>query len=1014
MNFRAKNSALAVLAIAVTVGNWGCGGGTSAAPPPPAPQAIAVSLSPNGNQSVDQGQSKSFTATVSNDSSNKGVNWTLTQNAAPCSPGCGMITPTSTASGTPTTYTAPAAVNTNLQFSVTATSVADNTKSASDATTAVPPPVLNNPAQLPAATVGQAYSYQLTENGGVPPITWSVTSGSLPAGLNLNSSTGVISGTPTAAMQTVTAAARAGAALPLAVPLLTIQGCDSGSPQLCNSQQIQILVNGPPSYSLSASPGSLSIAQGGSGMSTITVNPANGFTGNVSLAASGVPNGVTASFNPASTAATSTLTFTASASAATGVVTVTITGTTNNLLPQTTTISLTVFSANPNRFAFGRTLLPDGKIGTAYDQVVSTVNGTGAVTVTLASGALPMGLSLSPLGSISGTPTGPNGTANFTLQAKDSSTPPQMIQGNFNIAITDLGSCVFDADGSGPPNTNGNLKGTYVYRFQGFDANGNAVARVGQFTADGSQDRLTDQAFAHITKVMEDSGTTAGGGTFHAAVSLPDSTYCIGGNTTTSEIVIGAIHYRIGVMGVSAGGAQDGISIIEFDAADKVRGSGVLRLQMATTVAQTGNVTYVFGMSGRDNSQNTNLPTAVVGQFTVNPALLPVAGLSGLKGEEDVSDAAIRGQLGPGFYRTLSASLNASVTPGRYTGQLVADPATTPGDIGSGSVNFVAYVVKAASSTGNGPSTNDSTELFAISTGTPTGTVLSGEIVSQNFATNSTFNNSATAHTPDARALGIANFYITGGLVNPPPNTVPYGDAATKSVVEIGFVSFDGIAKSAAAVGNVVRLESDTDVAGNVQAPSQLPAPATYKVTPDGAVVFTGGGTMLPEIVLYLSDVNTGFAIVDDPEFLLAGFGRVLPSRNPGAGVVPVLTQLDIGDLPTQVPGSATTVGVVSAFGGGPAITQVKVIQDVDDPVAGLVPDSQLGVFPITPTDSFGRFTVGTCPAPATNVVAPCFVGYYQFLGPDGGVGTLILDETTAGFDSATTAPSVRVWGMVP
>jgi putative Ig domain-containing protein len=43
------------------------------------------------------------------------------------------------------------------------------------------------------------YSLQLSASGGGSGLTWSVNSGSLPAGLNLDSSTGLISGTPTAA-----------------------------------------------------------------------------------------------------------------------------------------------------------------------------------------------------------------------------------------------------------------------------------------------------------------------------------------------------------------------------------------------------------------------------------------------------------------------------------------------------------------------------------------------------------------------------------------------------------------------------------------------------------------------------------------------------------------------------------------------------------------------------------------------------------------------------------------------
>lgn len=50
---------------------------------------------------------------------------------------------------------------------------------------------------LPDATAGDAYSASLSATGGTGNYTWSLTSGSLPAGLSLNSSTGVISGTAT-------------------------------------------------------------------------------------------------------------------------------------------------------------------------------------------------------------------------------------------------------------------------------------------------------------------------------------------------------------------------------------------------------------------------------------------------------------------------------------------------------------------------------------------------------------------------------------------------------------------------------------------------------------------------------------------------------------------------------------------------------------------------------------------------------------------------------------------------
>ncbi len=52
---------------------------------------------------------------------------------------------------------------------------------------------------LPNGDVSTAYSATLAGTGGVAPYTWAVASGSLPTGLQLNSATGNISGTPTSA-----------------------------------------------------------------------------------------------------------------------------------------------------------------------------------------------------------------------------------------------------------------------------------------------------------------------------------------------------------------------------------------------------------------------------------------------------------------------------------------------------------------------------------------------------------------------------------------------------------------------------------------------------------------------------------------------------------------------------------------------------------------------------------------------------------------------------------------------
>jgi YVTN family beta-propeller protein len=80
---------------------------------------------------------------------------------------------------------------------------------------------------LPNGTVGLAYSQPLQATGGNPPYVWTVSSGSLPAGLSL-SSTGVISGTPTKAAAssftvTVTDAIRNSTAEPLGITIVATQ-----------------------------------------------------------------------------------------------------------------------------------------------------------------------------------------------------------------------------------------------------------------------------------------------------------------------------------------------------------------------------------------------------------------------------------------------------------------------------------------------------------------------------------------------------------------------------------------------------------------------------------------------------------------------------------------------------------------------------------------------------------------------------------------------------------------------
>jgi len=87
---------------------------------------IAVTFSPAAPASLVAGTTASLTAAVANDSANAGVKWTVTCGSA----ACGSISPTSTASGAATTYTAPAIPPSPATVTITATSVTDTTKTA--------------------------------------------------------------------------------------------------------------------------------------------------------------------------------------------------------------------------------------------------------------------------------------------------------------------------------------------------------------------------------------------------------------------------------------------------------------------------------------------------------------------------------------------------------------------------------------------------------------------------------------------------------------------------------------------------------------------------------------------------------------------------------------------------------------------------------------------------------------------------------------------------------------------
>jgi uncharacterized membrane protein len=107
-----------------------------------------------------------------------------------------------------------------------------------------------------------------------------------------------------------------------------------------------------PSIGIVLGPAALSVVQGQSGSVTVDVSRGGGYAGDVALAVSGAPPGVTTTVNPPSVvgAATSTLTVNASVATAPGSYSLTVTGSGTGVASASATLALTVTAAPSTGF----------------------------------------------------------------------------------------------------------------------------------------------------------------------------------------------------------------------------------------------------------------------------------------------------------------------------------------------------------------------------------------------------------------------------------------------------------------------------------------------------------------------------------------------------------------------------------------------------------------------------------------------------------------------------------------
>src|SRR5207249_2978291 len=153
---------------------------------------------------------------------------------------------------------------------------------------------------------------------------------------------------------------------------------------------LTLTVSAAPDYTLSLSPTALTIGQGATGITTVTIARTN-FTGAVTLSLGNAPAGVTGSFNPAApTGTSSTLTVSVGAAAVPGVYNLTVDGTatTGN---HSTPLTLTVSAAPDYAMSLAPAALTivQGATGSSTVTITRT-NFAGAVTLSL--GGAPTGV----------------------------------------------------------------------------------------------------------------------------------------------------------------------------------------------------------------------------------------------------------------------------------------------------------------------------------------------------------------------------------------------------------------------------------------------------------------------------------------------------------------------------------------------------------------------------------------------------------------------------------------------
>ncbi len=371
----------------------GCGGGGGGGGGPPAALNISAAAPADGVVGVAYNQAIAVTG------GSGARNFTVSAGALPA--GLALNATTGALTGTPA---APAAT---ASFTITVTDSSAPPQGDSQALSLdIVNPLAITTAVLPGTSVGAAYNQSIAAIGGTAPYTFSVSTGSLPAGLALGAA-GAITGTVTAAATD---------------QQFTVTVRDSSSPQLADPQNYTIVV------ALEIATTSLPAASGGEFYSQ-TLQAQGGAPPYAWARTGSMPAGIT---GPVAGTGVISGTPAAVCTAATSAFTVQVSD--SNPVPRTDSQGLAI-TVNPVALNITTASLPNGVVGTPYNTTVQASGGVPPYNFAVTSGSLPsqLGPINASTGQIAGTPNTVE-TRNFNVTVTDACT--DSVTRSFSIAIT--------------------------------------------------------------------------------------------------------------------------------------------------------------------------------------------------------------------------------------------------------------------------------------------------------------------------------------------------------------------------------------------------------------------------------------------------------------------------------------------------------------------------------------------------------------------------------------------------